>query len=123
MHIYVYVYIYIYAYIYIYNIHIIYIYNMYIYVYICIFIYIHTYMDIYTGGIMAVTEGDALQVFDVRKKMLDASTLVINMDKTSIKVLSLLALLVQRYKYSLLRTIKLLARTGLPLEINLYATN
>ncbi len=56
-------------------------------------------MDIYTGGIMAVTEGDALQVFDVRKKMLDASTLVINMDKTSIKVLSLLALLVRRYKY------------------------
>jgi hypothetical protein len=95
----IYIYAYIYIYIYIYNIHIIYIYNIYIYVYICIFIYIHTYMDIYTGGIMAVTEGDALQVFDVRKKMLDASTLVINMDKTSIKVLSLLALLVQRYKY------------------------
>ena len=45
-------------------------------------------MSMSTGGMLAVAEGESLQILDIRKKMLDASTLGMAMDKTSVKLLS-----------------------------------
>jgi len=41
-----------------------------------------------SGGMLAVAEGEKVEVFDVSKKMVDASIVSLAMDKTSIKLLS-----------------------------------
>jgi hypothetical protein len=45
-----------------------------------------------TEGMLAVAEGANVEILDVRKKLLDATTPILNMDKTSIKLLSKTAL-------------------------------